>query len=263
MSNRSHLRSDVKPRRAVTQHGFHPLTNAFHRIFEVCAFVVILRAARYVSVKWNSQIWRSIMPANGFIRRVCNRHFIEHLLIAHEHAGEVHHLTETDDAFPLYCLRHFFWTDMRAGRLKPRRGGNAGWHLYPNMDRLLLGLVHHQFDAFQAKDICHFMWVNEHTGCAAHSNRAHKLCDRHHARFDMHMSIEQTGHKVASLRIDDRGPLSNGVTRIVSNVGNMSIFDGDIRARDNLTRLDRHPFAIEDDKVSRSAPHGNVDKGAS
>src|SRR5687767_4417931 len=106
--------------------------------------MVIFRAARYVSMKWESQVRRSIMSADGFICRMGYGHFIEHFRIAHKYTEEVHHFTQADDALPLHRLCHFLRTDMRAGSFQPRRGWNAGGHLHPNMDGLLLGFVHHQ-----------------------------------------------------------------------------------------------------------------------
>src|SRR3972149_1798597 len=97
------------------------------------------------------------MPADGFVMRVRNRQFSEHLLITHEHALKIHHFTETDDALPFHRLCNFLWTDMRAGSLKPGSGGNAGRHLHPDMDRALSPLLDPQPDALEPKDVCHLM----------------------------------------------------------------------------------------------------------
>src|SRR3972149_4753895 len=198
------------------------------------------------------------MPADGFVMCVRNGQFSEHLLITHEHALKIHHFTETDDALPFHRLCNFLWTDMRAGSLKPGSRGNAGRHLHPDMDGLLLRLVHYQLDTFESKDVCHLMRVNEHACRASHSNRTDKLSNGHHARFNVHVSIEQAGHEIASLRINDFRLFTNRVTRIFSDVGDVPVLDGNIRTGDDLTRLDRHPFAIEDHQVGRDASHGGI-----
>ncbi len=121
------------------------------------------------------------MSADGLACRMGCGHFIKHLFIAHEHTGEVHHFTEADDAFPLHGFGHFFRPNGGTRCLEPRRGRYTRGHLHPHVNGLLLRFVHHQLHAFEAKDICDLMRVNEHSGCAAHRHRAHKLCDCDHA----------------------------------------------------------------------------------
>ena len=56
MRDRAHLRSDVMPRGAVAQHGLHPLPDTFDRVFEMSAFVVILRTAGDISMEGQTKI---------------------------------------------------------------------------------------------------------------------------------------------------------------------------------------------------------------
>ena len=124
------------------------------------------------------------------------------------------------------------------------------------------GFVHHQLDALETEYIGDLMRVDEHAGRAAHGHGAHKLGDRHHAQFDVHVSIQQTWDKVASLRVDDLRVLADRMVRVFPYIGNMPIFNGNIRTGDDLTGLHADPFAVEDDQVGRNASHGDIDECA-
>ncbi len=174
------------------------------------------------------------MSADGFVVSVGNGHFLEHVLVAHEHTGEVHHLTQPDDTFPLHSFRHLFRSDVRPGSLKPGSRGNTRRHLDPNMNRLLLRFVHHQFHTPESKYIRDLMRVDEHTRCTAHCHRAHKFGDSHHSRFDMHVTIKQTGNQITPHCVDDFCLLTNGMTCILPNICNMTILDGNIRVGNDL-----------------------------
>src|SRR5512143_3502450 len=79
----------------------------------------------------------------------------------------------------------------------------------------------------------------------------------------MHVTIQQTGDKITPFRVDDLGLLSNGVTRILTDIGDMTILDGNIRVRDDLARLDTHPLTVANHKVSGGTSHGGIDEGVS
>ncbi len=201
------------------------------------------------------------MPADGLAVRVCNRHFLQHVLITHEHAGEVHHLAQADDAGPLHRSGHFFGSDMRAGSFQARRRRHTRRHLHPHMDGLLLRFIHHQLHTFEAEHIRDLMWVNEHAGSAAHRHGPHELGDRDHARFDMHVPIEQAGDEEAPLRIDDLRLFADGMTGVLPHIRDMPIPHGHIGAGDDLTRLHAHPLTVADHQVGGRAPHGGINQG--
>ena len=162
----AHLRSHIVPGRAVAQHGLHALAQARHGIFQAGAFVVIFRAARHVAVERQAQVGRGIMTANHLARPRAWRHLGMHLLVAQKDTGEIHHLAQADDARPGHGLGHFCRADARPGRLQPRRGGHAGGHLHPHVDRLDGGLIHHQAHTLQPKHVGDLVRIDEHAGGA-------------------------------------------------------------------------------------------------
>ncbi len=202
------------------------------------------------------------MPADRLVMSVRDRHLFEHLRIPASHAGVIHHLAQADDALPLHGLCHFLRPDGHAGCLQSRRRRHTGRHLHPDVNGLLLRFIHHQLHALETEHIGDLMRVDEHAGRAAHGDRAHKLGDRHHAGFDVHVTIQQTRDEVASLRIDDLCVLADRMTRIFTHIGNMPVDHGNIRAGDDLSGLDAYPFAVEDDQVGRNASHGDIDECA-
>ena len=96
------------------------------------------------------------------------------------------------------------------------------------MDGLLLRFVHHQLDAFETKDVCDLMRVNEHASRAARSDRTHKFGDSYHARFNMHVTIQKSGDKETSFGVNNLCLFSNGMTRIRTDICDMTIYDGDV-----------------------------------
>ena len=163
--------------------------------------MVIFRAAGDVSVERQAQVRRGVMTADdlvGFARRL---YFGQQFFVATRDAGIIHHLAQADDAVPRHCLGHFLRPDMRAGRLETRRGWDAGWHLHPNVDRLPGGLVHHHLDALQAEDVGDLVRVHEHAGRAMRDDGAHELGHGQHARFDVHVPVQQTWDQVLAARL--------------------------------------------------------------
>src|ERR1044071_4403031 len=69
----------------------------------------------------------------------------------------------------------------------------------------------------------------------------------------MHVSIQQTGHQVTPLRIDDFCFPADRVTRILAHISDMSILDGNIRAGDDLAGLHADPLSVLDHQIGRDA----------
>ena len=115
-----------------------------------------------------------------------------------------------------------------------------------------------QLHALQSEDIGDLMRVDEHTSRAAHSHGAHELRHRDHARFDVHVSVEQAGHKEASFCVDDLRLFADGVTGVLPYVGDVTVLDGDIGPGEDLPRLHADPLSVLDHQVSRDTPHGDI-----
>jgi hypothetical protein len=129
------------------------------------------------------------------------------------------------------------------------------------VDRLFGGLIHHQLDALQAEHIRHLVRVNEHAGCAARRYGADELSDGDHARFDVHVTIEQAGDEVPAARIYDNRILPDSMAGIRTDEGHTPVHNGDIRPVYDLARLDADPLSLADDEVGVGASHGNVNEG--
>jgi len=77
------------------------------------------------------------------------------------------------------------------------------------------------------------------------------------------MPIEQARDEVASLCVDNFCLLSNGMTGIFANVGDVSVFDGDVCPSDDFALLNSDPLPVKNDRVRRDTSHGNVYQCAS
>jgi hypothetical protein len=74
----------------------------------------------------------------------------------------------------------------------------------------------------------------------------------------MHVSIEQTRHKKASLCVDDLRLFADGVTGVLPYIGDVTVLDGDIGPGEDLTGLHADPLSVLDHHVSRDTPHGDI-----
>ncbi len=135
--------------------------------------------------------------------------------------------------------------------------------MHPHMDRLLLCLVQHQPDSLEAEHIRDLVRIDEHAGRAAHTYGTRKLRHGDHARFHMHVSIQQAGDQVAPFGVDDLCLPADRVPGILTDVGNVPILDRDIGARDDLPRLHADPIAVLNHQVSRDTSHGDIDQRTS
>ena len=130
------------------------------------------------------------------------------------------------------------------------------------MHRLPGGLVCHQFDALQPEDIGDLVRVDEHAGGAVRQDRPHKLGHGQHARFDVHMPIQQARHQVLAVCFDDACLLADGMGGIRADIGDPTILDGNIGLRHELAGLHADPGAFAQHQVGRLAAHGNIDQSA-
>ena len=198
------------------------------------------------------------MPADDLPGLARGIHFRQHLLIAVRHAREVHHFAQANDAWPGQCFSYILRAQFRPGCLKTGRGWHAGWHLYPHVYRLPGSLVCHQFDAFKPKNVGNLMWVDEHAGGAMWQNRPHELGHGQHARFDMHMPVQQARHQVFPGCFNDASLFADGMCRVRADVGNPAILDRDIGLWHQLARLHAHPGAFAYHQVGRLPAHGYI-----
>ena len=222
--------------------------------------MIIRRTARHIGMEGIAEIGRCIVPAHRLAGILGGGDFRQHLLVTGDHAGEIHHLAQTDDVGPLHRLANVLGAERGAGILEAGRAGHTGRHLHEDVDRHGHRLVMHQPDAGQAQHIGDFVRVDEHRCGAMRDHRAGELGDRHHAAFDMHVRVAQARHKVAALRIDHLRCLADAMRRAGPYIGEAARGDGNVGAGDDLARMDVHPSAIADHRVSRVATHGDGDE---
>ena len=129
------------------------------------------------------------------------------------------------------------------------------------MDGLVGSLIYHQPYAFQTKHIRDFMRVNKHGCGSVDQYRARKLAYSQHARFNMHMRVQQTRNQKPTGCLDDLGIGPNRMRCIFSNVSNPAIFHSYVDSRDDLARLHTNPISFLDYQVSRSTAHSRIYQG--
>ena len=251
---------DIIPGGAQPQHGAHALADAGDGILGAGSFVVIGGAARRIGMEGQPQIGRGIVAADGLAGVLRGGDFGQHLGVAVDHAGKVHHLAEPDDIGPGHGFAHVVRPQFGAGVFEAGGTGNTGWHLHEDVDRQAHRLVMHQAHAGQAQHIGDLVRIDEHRGGAMRDHGAGEFGDRHHAALDMHVAIAQTRHHVAALGFDDFCLRPDGVRGIGPDIGETASGDGDVGAGNDFARMDVDPGAVADDHVGLGAPHGGIDK---
>ncbi len=198
------------------------------------------------------------MPTNHLIGFAGFSQFSMNHRIAIEHPREIHHLAQPNDLLPFHRLADFHRSNARTGRFHAGRRGNTGGHLHIDVNGLVGSLIRHQADTFQSKDVGDFVWIDEHPGRPTRRDSTHKLGYGQHARFDVHVSIQQSRTRIAPASIDNLRTRTNGMTCIRTNKCNPFAQNGNIRVWDNLTRLDTHPPTVANNHIGGNAPHGTV-----
>ena len=160
--------------------------------------MIIRRAACGIGMKRRPQIGAGVMAANCFARAGCGRHLGQHLCIAVDHTGKIHHLPKPDDPGPLHRLCHILGADLIAGGLQTGRRWRAAWHLGEDIHRLHQPLVMHQLHPGQAHNIGDLMRVGEHRSGAMRDHRAGKFRWGQHTTFHMHMPVTKAGNHIAT-----------------------------------------------------------------
>ena len=112
--NRLHRVFNIQPSRSISEHSFHSLSHPGNCVFLTCPFMVIFRSTGNVSVKRNSQIRCSKMPADNFPGLPGCCHFIMHFEITGINAGEIHHLSQADNSLPAHRFYHILRIDGRS-----------------------------------------------------------------------------------------------------------------------------------------------------
>ena len=83
------------------------------------------------------------MPADHLASLAGFRHLGVHLLIPHDHSQEIHHFTQANDPLPAHGFSHIFRINPGSRGFQTGSGGDTGWHLHPDMDRLDSSLSDH------------------------------------------------------------------------------------------------------------------------
>ena len=250
----------VIPCRTQTHHMAHPLAGAGNRIGLAGALMVVRRPARGIGVKGRSQIRRSVVTAHGLAGVLRRGNLGQHLRIAADDAGKIHHLAQPDDAGPAHRLGHVLCADFKACGLQPRRGRCAGRHLREDVDRLHQRLVMHHPHTFKAQHIGDLMGVCEHCRGAMRDHRAGKFRRGQHATFDMHMPVAEPRDHVASACVDHLGVCTDAMGGVRSAIGKASVLDGQIMPVQHFACVHVNPCAAGDDKIGRHAACGDSDE---
>jgi hypothetical protein len=163
--------------------------------------MVVGRAARHIGVEGQAKIGRGVMAAHGLARALGRRDLGQHLGIAVDHAGEVHHLAQADDARPGHRLGHIVRADL-AHRSFPAPGalGTQDGICTKTLTGRHQRLVVHQPHAGQAQHIGDLVRVDEHRGGAVRDDGAGEFGDGHHAALDMHVAVAQSPEPCSGLR---------------------------------------------------------------
>ena len=251
---------NIIPGGAQAQHGTHALTNTGDGVSLGGAFVVICGATSDIGRKGGAEIGGGVVPAHGLTRVLGGGDFGEHFGVACGHAGEVHHLSEANDAGPCHCLGHVLGGDFVARGFQTRRGGRAGGHLGEDVDRLHQRFVMHHAHTGQAEDIGDLMRIGEHRRRTMGDHRAGEFCRGQHAGFDVHMPVTKAGDHVAPVCLDNLGLRAGHIAGIRHNGGDPAGGDGDVVAWQGFAAVDIDPDAALDHRVGGRTARGDVDQ---
>jgi hypothetical protein len=126
------------------------------------------------------------------------------------------------------------------------------------MNRLLGGLIDHEFHASQAKDVGELMRIDKYPGGAAGTDCPNEFSYGDHPGLDVHVGVKQTRCEKASARLYDLCVRPNAMAGIRTHECHAATFDGYICIRHDLAGLHAYPSAIPNHEVSRRATHCHV-----
>src|SRR3990172_11382720 len=126
------------------------------------------------------------------------------------------------------------------------------------MNGLIGSFVHHQADSFNTENICNLMRIHKHGGGAMRNNSPDELCDRQHARFNVHVPVHQTGNQKTAVSFNHFGLWAKRMRSIRADKGDASSENCDIRIWNNFTGLNGHPLSFSNDHICRQAAHGAI-----
>src|SRR5215211_2350107 len=241
---------DVVPGGAAPELGVHPLPETPHRVLGRGALVAAGDAARCVGGEAPVVGRPGEVPVGDLARAQSRIYLTVHLLVAEDHAGEVHHLSEGDHVLPpREGLGDLFGSDHRPGCLHLRRGGrHAGGHLHVSGQGCGTRFIDHEPQATQAEHVGDLVRVEEAAGGAQREDRPRELGDGDLAALDVAVAVEETRRYVASLRLDDPGLVPDRVARVGSHVRNSWALHGDAHVGQDLTRSNAHQRSAADDE---------------
>ena len=104
------------------------------------------------------------------------------------------------------------------------------------------------------------MRVDKHTRGPTRRNGSNELRDGQHARFNMHVRIEQSWGEIAPVRIDDLCRFTNGVTCIGTHICDATTNNRDVGIRDDLACLYAYPTPPTNYQVRGTPAHSAVDQ---
>ena len=154
------------------------------------------------------------------------RNFFEDIPVAGEKSGDVHHLAETAGKRLGDIAANLFRVEHRAGSFK-RSGRHAGADLHAQIHAHASCRVEKIVDCARTGDVREFMRIADGGRDAARQNATLVLERSHHARFDMHVRVDESRNGEESRAIDLVFPLIP-----CTDPGDSVAADGDILPSD-------------------------------
>jgi len=157
-----------------------------------------------------------------------------HRRIVAGNAGEIHYFAEANNIRPSHRFCDIFGVKRRSGMFQSRCGRYTRRHLDINVDGLGHRFIMHQADTVQSKHIGNLVGINEHRGRAMGDHGAAKFGNRHHAAFNMHVGVTQSGDQISAAGIDNPSVFTDHRAGIRTAIGKPALDNRQIGTGNDL-----------------------------
>ncbi len=120
------------------------------------------------------------------------------LVVTGEQSRNVHHLAQRDDGIEVEQRRHGRRGERRPGVLERGRR-HAGRDGEPGLQRRVRRVLDDGANPRLSQHVRDFVWVVDDAGHATGQDRVAVLRQRHHARLDVHVGVDESGGDVAGV----------------------------------------------------------------
>ena len=129
-------------------------------------------------------------------------HFVEQRILSGNDAWVIHHFGQSGDQRVIAPGQHLVEGEMCAIHITSLQSGNAGTHLQILILLRLFGAADKPGESFFAHHIDDFMRIAHDGGEPARQRRGFKGHWRHHAGFNVQVSVDKAGYRCCAVGVD-------------------------------------------------------------